>query len=75
MKRCPIALAAWMLLILASTVIIGLIISCSSASEAPPAPTKDSTTPQNVVGKGVNSFAQRVNPKNRAIRYLAENVI
>ena len=63
-----------MLLILASA----LIISCSSAPEAPPAPTKDSTTPQaskpntprienpkDDVGKDVNSFAQRVNRKQQ----------
>jgi len=63
-----------MLLMLASA----LIISCSSAPEAPSAPTKDSTTPEaskpntprmenpkDDVGKDVNSFAQRVNPKQQ----------
>ena len=55
-----------------------LIISCSSAPEAPSAPTKDSTTPEaskpntprienpkDDVGKDVNSFAQRVNRKQQ----------
>ena len=63
-----------MLLMLASA----LIISCSSAPEAPSAPTKDSTTPEaskpnthrienpkDDVGKDVNSFAQRVNLKQQ----------
>ena len=39
MRKRPIALVAWMLLILAFTVLIGLIISCGSASEKePPGP-------------------------------------
>ena len=63
-----------MLLILTSA----LITRCSSAPEAPPAPTKDSTTPQaskpntprienskDDVDKDVNSFAQRVNRKQQ----------
>ena len=61
MKIHKITFTAGMLLILTSA----LITRCSSAPEAPPAPTKDSTTPQNVVGKDVNSFAQRVNPKQQ----------
>ena len=59
-----------MLLILASA----LIISCSSAPEAPPAPTTPEASkpntprienPKDDVGKDVNSFAQRVNPKQQ----------
>jgi len=36
MRKRPIVLVAWMLLILAFTVLIGLIISCGSAPEKEP---------------------------------------
>ena len=52
-----------LLLILAST----LIIRCSPAPEATPAPTTDSETTSTTapLGKDVDSFAQRVNPEQQ----------
>ena len=50
-----------MLLILASA----LIISCSSAPEASKPNTPRIENPKDYVGKDVNSFAQRVNPKQQ----------
>ena len=66
------------IIMMLTLVVAGLVIGCSSASEAPPAPTKDSTTsqasnpntfgienPRTDVGKDINSFAQRVNLKQQ----------
>jgi hypothetical protein len=74
MRIRAITFTARILVILASA----LIISCSSAPEAPPVPTKDSTAPQasktntprienpkDYIGKDVNSYAQKVNHKQQ----------
>ena len=61
MEIHKITFTAGMLLILASA----LIISCSSAPEASKPNTPRIENPKDDVGKDVNSFAQRVNPKQQ----------